>query len=356
MNLPSLLRALSVLLLNAILVCAQAPAPAGGIDWQKARQLHERERRGEKLGEDDQRYLDEAKKLRQRGGGQAAQRKMTAPPKPLCDMTADDRYEGEDGGIYGQGRNEPPPELRRAAEAALAQIRPLDAEGKPSDTGRIVFVSLSMSNATQEFSFFKRLADRDPRKSERVTVVDCAQGGQAMAEWAPPEARPWQEALRRLEQVGVSPQQVQIAWVKLANKSPTGSMSEHLGKLEADTAALLQNVRRRFPNLRLAYLGSRIWAGNATGGLNPEPYAYESAFATRHLIQKQDLAQSPLLLWGPYLWSAGESGRRLDDLKYLPADFVGDGVHPSDSGREKVARQLLEFCATNALAKSWFAK
>lgn len=121
--------------------------------------------------------------------------------------------------------------------------------------------------------------------------------------------------------------------------------------------------RRRSGTLDKAQLGSRIWAGNATGGLNPEPYAYEGAFSVRHLIQKQmngdeslASAKSPLLLWGPYLWAEGEKGRKIDDLIYVKDDFAGDGAHPSNSGREKVAKQLLEFSAASPLAKGWFSK
>lgn len=340
-----------------------------GIDWRKAQDLFRREQAGEKLNTEDQKYLDHAKEVRSRngqrggGGGPAAnQRKAPESLKPLCDMTADDKYEGEDGGLYGNGSNDPPAALQRSATEALAQVKPLDAEGKPSDAGRVVLISISMSNATQEFSFFKRIADEDLRKSGKLTIVDCAQGGQTMAAWAPPDARPWQEAMNRLQSAGVNSQQVQVAWIKLANAGPSGSMTEHLTRLETDTIAVLHNARKRFPNLRIAYLGSRIWAGNATTGLNPEPYAYEGAFAVRHLIQKQiagdeSLAPSlsPVLLWGPYLWAEGEKGRKLDDLKYLPADFAPDGTHPSHSGREKVAKQLLEFFANHPLAKGWFA-
>ena len=68
------------------------------------------------------------------------------------------------------------------------------------------------------------------------------------------------------------------------------------------------------------------------------------------------LSKVPLLLWGPYIWAEGEKGRKLDALAYGKDDFSGDGVHPSNSGREKVAKQLLEFFATNALAKGWFSK
>jgi hypothetical protein len=353
-------------LLLALLLTGLLPAQGPDIDWTRARDLFRREQRGETLEPADRAYLDRAKAARRGGsanaGGSASQRKAPARLIPLCDMGAGARYEGEDGGLYGGGRHAPAEPLQRAAEAALTQIRPLDAEGRPSAEGRVVLVSISMSNATQEFSVFKRLADADPRKSPRLTIVDCAQGGQAMAEWAPPEGRPWQEALARLARAGVSPAQVQVAWVKLANKGPSGSMTDHLAKLETDTTAVLRNARARFPNLRVVYLGSRIWAGNATGNLNPEPYAYETAFAARHLILQQPAAKGavadagPILLWGPYLWAEGEKGRQLDDLRYLPADFAADGVHPSTSGREKVARQLLDFFTSHPLAKSWFCR
>lgn len=367
MKIPILV--LTVVALLSSLAPAQTPAPeAGRIDWRRAQELFQKNQRGEKLNPEDRAYLDKALEARKGGarpggGGGGEQRKAPESLKPLTDMTAEDRYEGEDGGLYGGGSNLPPEAQQKAAQSALSQIQSLDAAGKPAADGRIVFVSISMSNATQEFSFFKRIADADPRKSEKVTIVDCAQGGQTMAAWAPPDGRPWPEAMKRIEAAGVTPQQVQVAWIKLANAGPSGSMKEHQAQLEKDTIEVLHNARKRFPNLRIAYLASRIWGGNATTRLNPEPYAYEGAFAVRHLIQKQmggDAAlaadKAPVLLWGPYLWAEGEKGRKLDELKWQKEDFTGDGVHPSNSGREKVAKLLLEFFAKDALAKGWFAK
>jgi lysophospholipase L1-like esterase len=49
-------------------------------------------------------------------------------------------------------------------------------------------------------------------------------------------------------------------------------------------------------------------------------------------------------------------GRKLDNLVWERSDFVEDGVHPSQSGREKVARLLLDFFTSDPLAKSWFVK
>lgn len=361
-----------VSLLSAATLRSQSAPSNDGIDWDKAQKLHRRDNAGEKLTADEKDYLTKARAAfakRNDASGSGSgwrpgnQRKAPATLKPLTDMTAEDKYEGEDGGLYGKGSNEPPEALKKSADAALAQIKPLDATGNPSASGRIALVSISMSNATQEFSFFKTIADKDPRKSDKLTIVDCAQGGQTMAAWAQPEGRPWPEAMDRLQRAQITPQQVQVAWVKLANAGPTGSKTDHLATLEADTIKVLHLLKERFPNLRIAYLGSRIYAGYATTALNPEPYAYEGAFAVRHLIQKQmsgdadlSLARSPLLLWGPYLWADGEKGRKIDDLKYTKEDLGPDGTHPSNGGREKVAKQLLEFFATNPLAKGWFAK
>jgi hypothetical protein len=287
--------------------------------------------------------------------------------KPLNEMTAQDRYKGEDGGLYGNGQNEPPAEHLAAAKAATSQIAPLGADGKPARDGKIGLVSISMSNATQEFSFFKRIADADAQKSPLLTVVDCAQGGQAMAQWVPPDAKAWAEMERRLKAAGVSAQQVQVAWIKLANMGPRGELTEHGKKLYADTLAVIQNAKSKYPNLRVVYVGSRIYAGNATGALNPEPFAYESAFVVRWLIRDQmkheaalnfdparGAVKSPVLLWGPYLWADGTTPRKTDGLVYERNDFAADGVHPSESGRAKVARQLLTFFKTDAVAKTWF--
>ncbi|MBP8261830.1 MAG: hypothetical protein KA118_19430 [Verrucomicrobia bacterium] len=333
------------------------------VDFNKARQLLERRQRGQTLTRDEQAYLERAMTERRKQPGRPAnQRPAPARLTPLADMSASDRYEGEDGGLYGGGRNTPPDAHRRAAEAELAKIRPLDAEGEPGENGVVGFIAISMSNATQEFSRFKQVADHSPLKSPRVMIVDCAQGGQAMAEWAPPDARPWEEARRRLGAARLSVRQVQAAWIKLANKGPTGTIEEHGRKLERDTLAVLHNAKALFPNLRIAYLGSRIYGGYAIGALNPEPYAYESAFAARGLIQRQmrgdaelALDRSPLLLWGPYLWAEGIQGRKTDSLVWDRADFGPDGVHPSDSGRQKVAQLLLDFFATDPLARPWFA-
>jgi len=169
--------------------------------------------------------------------------------KPLNEMTAEEKYLGEEGGLYGKGENVPPGGHRAAAEKETAQIIPRDGAGKPSKSGKIALISISMSNWTQEFSKFKQIADRDPDKSPLVTIVDCAQGGQTMARWADARANPWSVAEERLTHAGVTPAQVQVAWIKIANAGPTGELEQHGKQLQQDTVAVLQNARARYDDI-----------------------------------------------------------------------------------------------------------
>jgi hypothetical protein len=393
-----------VLLVVAILsllslVCTSVAWSAGDepIDWQKARDLLMKQRRGQQLTEEEQAYLERAKQERARGrSGQARpvgerrpQRSAAMKGKestgmvPLTEL-GDGKYKGESGGLYGNGKNTPPASHQAAARKELAKIRPLDGKGEPSRSGKTVLISLGMSNTTQEFSQFKRMADGDPNKSPNVVIVDCAQGGQAAAQWAYPDKyrrrdqrtgrerpSPWVVMDERLERAGVSPAQVQVVWIKQAEMGPAqyGDFPKHAKVLQNNVAVILRKLKDKFLNLRIAYLSGRIYAGYAGGALNPEPYAYESAFSMRWLIEDQikgkaDLnydpqkgaVKSPLLLWGPYLWGDGVKARKSDGLVWKREDLGGDGTHPSVSGRRKVAEMLLRFMKTDVNAKSWFLR
>ena len=138
------------------------------IDWKRAQQLHQKFVRGEKLTEEEQAYHDRAARelrAKEKAEHPPAPPKSSVGLKPLGDMTADDRYKGQDGGLYGGGKNEPPEKHLQAALRQSKLIRPLDGDGKPSDNGKIVLVSIGMSNTTQEFSAFMRACQGRRRQS-----------------------------------------------------------------------------------------------------------------------------------------------------------------------------------------------
>ena len=349
------------------------------IDWQRAQELRRREQQGQTLNQEDRAYLERAKQQRRREAqaSQAPPARETTGLVPLTEMGVK-LYKGQTSGLYGRGQNAPPESHLKAAQMQTALVVPRDAQGNPSDTGKIVLISLGMSNTTQEFSVFKRIADADPNKSPQVAIVDCAQGGMAAHQWAYPEIvvkqnrpSPWEGMDQRLKAASVTAGQVQVVWLKQAQIGPSqlGEFPAHAESLRKDVATILGQLKRRFPNLRIAYLSSRIYAGYAATPLNPEPYAYESAFSVRWLIESQvakdpnlnyDPARgevkAPLLLWGPYLWADGTKARQGDGLMWMREDLGPDGTHPSPAGRQKVADLLLRFFQTDANTKSWFVK
>jgi PKD repeat protein len=286
-------------------------------------------------------------------------------------------YQGFPGGLYPGGQDTRPAAFETAGENIARQIVPLDAAGNVNlSQGRIVMVSIGMSNATDEFgsggpgSFMPR-ADADPSKNPQLTIVDCAQAGAAAPAWADPNELVWTVANQRLAAAGVTPEQVEVAWVKEAEKVPAnlGPFPTSAQVLEQDLATISRNLLIHFPHIRIAYLSSRTHAYTTDPmALNPEPYAYESGFSVQWLIASQingtgnlnyDPSQGPVvapyLSWGPYLWADGTSPRS-DGFTWWPTDVVYDHIHPSASGVAKVADQLLAFFKTDPTTTPWFLR
>ena len=305
---------------------------------------------------------------------------------PLTDMTSQARYLGFEGGLYPGGNTIPAAHLAAGLARATA-IRPLDASGNPSPTGRYVLVSIGMSNTTQEFcsaastgpcvsSSFMGQAATDPAVNRStLVIVNGARGGQTAAAWVSP-ASPEYDRIRDsgLTPAGLTERQVQIAWVKVANAQPTTSLpssSSDAFTLVSQMATIARTLKQRYPNLQQIFFSSRIYAGYATITLNPEPYAYESGFAVKWLVQAQtDQMQqgrivdaragdldyrtvAPWVAWGPYLWARGVEPRS-DGLVWTTTDLQSDGTHPSSSGVDKVGRMLLDFFKTSPVTRCWF--
>lgn len=297
-------------------------------------------------------------------------------------------YKGFVGGLYAGGLNTPPLEHTAEGLARRNAIAPLGANGAPSGSGRIVLISVGMSNTTQEFcsgsstttqcasyTFMGQAAADAQVNRTTLTMVNGARGGQAATSWDDPADAQYDTVrVGRLQPLGLTEQQVQLAWVKLANPGPTDSLpgTADALTLESTLGKVVRALKIRYPNLRMVFLSSRIYAGYATTTLNPEPYAYESGFSVKWLIEAQArqmatgavdpvagsldyrTGEAPWLAWGPYLWANGTTPRQGDGLFYTQADLSADGTHPSMSGMEKVGTQLLMFFKTSQFTSCWF--
>ncbi len=286
---------------------------------------------------------------------------------PLTDLGAG-TYGGFAGGLYGNGSVARPAAHEAAGLAIATGLQPRNQAGAVDpQNGRIVLLSIGMSNTTQEFSTWVPISNADPQRNARVVVVDGAQGGQDAVRISDPNAAFWTNIDGRLTAAGVNAQQVQALWIKEAIAGPTAGFPAEATRLKNLLGDIVRITRQRYPNVALCYLSSRIYAGYATSTLNPEPYAYESGFAVKWLIDDQIAGQgnlnydpgqgpvvAPWLSWGPYLWADGIVPRGGDGLTWVCGDYAADGTHPGTSGRAKVAAMLDAHFRGDSTTRPWY--
>ncbi|HZM82608.1 MAG TPA: hypothetical protein VFC19_43380 [Candidatus Limnocylindrales bacterium] len=291
---------------------------------------------------------------------------------PLSDLGTGN-YMGAGGGLYAAGSNTRPAG-HDAAGVSLATnaVRPRNAAGAIDPVnGKIVLISIGMSNTTQEFQRFIEVARTDPDLNPQLTIVDGAQGGQDAIAWSTPNSATWTVLANRLAAAGVTAPQVQTLWLKQQiSGDALGAFPGGAQTLRDRLRDIVTIARSKYPNLRIAFLSSRTY-GDYNGPVRGKG-AYESAFAVKFLLRDQITGDArlafgasgpaPWLAWGPYLWADGLGSDglpggvpgRSDGLEWACADFQSDGIHPSASGRNKVAGFLLSFLKSDTAATPWF--
>lgn len=282
---------------------------------------------------------------------------MSIDLTPLTDLGSA-QYLGFPGGLYPAGENSPPSAYEETGVALGATVQPLDRDGKPSTSGRIVMLSIGMSNTSREFSEFIRLAEADARKSPSLLMIDAACDGAAATEIAVPSGDYWIHVDRQLQRSEISTTQVQVVWLKTALARGPRAFPENARLLQRTLRSIVEILGTKFPQLKLVYVSSRTYGGYSESDLSPEPIAYESAFAVKWLIEERINNPSPVrsipwVSWGAYLWANGLTPRS-DGLIWERSNFEPDGVHTSPQGALKVATMLLDFFQNDTAAKPWF--
>jgi hypothetical protein len=264
------------------------------------------------------------------------------------------------GGLYPNGQNERPPAHEADGLAIADQIKPIN--------GKIVMISVGMSNTNLEFGEFIDQALGSSYINPQLVLINGAQGSMVSNDWADPNGDPWGKLFDMLTMQGVSKDQVQVAWVKLAQFGfGDFDFPDKWQSLQSDLEDVARNLKSYFPNIKIAFFSSRTRSYNYWGeSISPEPTAFETGLSVKGMIEKQingdpnlnfDSASGPVvapyLSWGPYLWINGLSARS-DGLTWTQEDVGPDCTHPSDKGIQKVVNQLINFFSYDSLTKKWF--
>ena len=238
-------------------------------------------------------------------------------------------------------------------------MTPRAPDGTPAADGWIGVVAVGMSNTNQEWSRFERESDRLARHAGRVVLVDAAKGGADAFSMDEASDAYWTLFDARIAAAGLTLEQIQGVWLKqsVAGEQTVGEFPERTAPLRAALGDIVALLAARCPHLQLVFLSSRLYAGYSAAGR--EPFAYETAFAVKGLIQDQlddvgGLGSGPWVGWGPYPWADGPTARA-DGLVWLPQDLEGDGIHPAPTAEWKVASRLDAHFDSHPLAAGWYA-
>lgn len=306
----------------------------------------------------------------------------TTPLVPFNDLVNQPYHYGYTGGLYGYdggaNSNEIPPDHLAAGLRRSALIQPLDANGQPSPSGKIVFLGVGFGETERIMDSLISATANDRRVDhDSLVMLDAAHEGFDASAWYYPNDGPNYQRIK--DQIllpnGVTEKQVQAAWVQMVTNNavrPLPPQDADAYRLKGYIATALRNLKARYPNLQVAYLSSRVYGGYATTSWNPEPFAYESVLSVRWVIMGQitlmrtgylwdtriadvdyEKGVAPWVAWGPYLWANGTTPRS-DGLTWERDDFEVDGESLSPKGAQKGASLLLDFLLSEPTAASWF--
>ena len=333
----------------------------------------------------------------------------TAPRVPSIAELGMGSYFGFQGGLYPGGQNSAPATHHAAGVAAANAVQPIN--------GKVMLLSIGFSNTTMEFciphsttdgdrtstplqningvmdvrawgwqcrgtSFMGQAWNNRQALNPQLVIVNGAASAQTMSAWSDPVTTGVNNYDRVRDSVltplGHVESEVQAVWLKVANPAsgtralgdPVSSAPLYLDRLRQDTGNVLRAIRRRYVNVKQVFLSGRIYGGYAVTQLNAEPFAYESGFAVKWIIESQVSASStnpegnvanavggaPWTAWGPNLWHHADlPPTPPDEPAWLESDVdPGDGTHPNHGARQKVGAPLLGFFTTSPYTRCWF--
>lgn len=285
---------------------------------------------------------------------------------PIIDF-GNNQYDGIVGGLYLNGSNNMPNGHRQAGINLDNSIQPLDVNGNPDPNGKIVMISVGMSNCRNFFGSFMQLSAQYANLNPNLVLINAAQGGKDINNILSPNTNYWTTSDNIITNAGYSINQVQAVWFEQATHItgiPAGEGIEHIGIVEQKFLDAFKIIKTQYPNVKQLFCSGRDYGGYNVSGGNPEPYAYWTNWAFKKLVLRQiagdpDLSytgttpQVPWIAWADHIWADGKNPSGSGLTWICPTDYQSDGVHPSIVGREKFATKMVDFFKTDTTT-TWY--
>jgi hypothetical protein len=295
---------------------------------------------------------------------------------PLVDLKTGYYLGVYQGGLYPNGKNVPPGgHLKKGLKIAKA-IKPLDSLGNINyETGKIVIAGFGGSTTGEPWNHLITIANGDPEINPCIKLVNATNAGEGMESMNVDHPDYWDYIEdNRLTPKGVTPEQIQIAWLFNGSRADTiFDMPAYRDSIERKVQLALAAMLIEYPNLKLVYVGSPYYAGYADPTYEMyksihEPGSYRCAFGFKAAVEKQINGDPlykysdpgkivPYITWGPYLWTDGIKPRNYDSLYWdCEADFRADGggFHLNGEGKDKLAELLNDFFKTDTLSEIFY--
>ncbi len=296
---------------------------------------------------------------------------------PLTDLAAGLYLNQFMGGLYPNGTNTMPTAHATAGLSKAALIQQRDTSGSATSSGLIVLLSIGMTNTNVEFAQFETAFRTTLAGNRNVVVINGASGSeQYVTAWDQTSDTQYTRIQTSvLAPRGLTESQVQAVWIKLASNTPTAGLANGASadaySLKSSLGTVVRTLKSRYPNLQQVYFSSRSYAGYTTSTVNPEPYAYESGFAVKWLIEAQinqmetgvvdsqagnlsyATSTAPWIAWGPYIWANG-TATSSEGVSWDTRDFQTGGMLVNTTGTLKVRNKLWDFFMYSPYT-SWFS-
>lgn len=303
---------------------------------------------------------------------------------PLNDLGPGYYRQGYFGGLYDLGANTMPADHLADGIRFAKEIQPLDQDGNPSPDGKVVFLVAGMGDTGRvacslyegqdcEPGSFTSMVTGNPRVNPSFVVANAAHADFHTIMFTGYESGVLDRVRDTvLAREGVTESQVQAAWLQISSAHPDTSIDVARADaylVKQGFGNTLRVLKARYPNLKIAYMSSRPFAGYSPNAWNVEPLAYETGLSVRWVAVQQirqarggcvcddyrtgpvNYDWAPWTAWGPYVWANGQKPRS-DGLTWQPEDY--DGEFLSEKGAHKEAQLLFDFLATDPTAKIWF--